>query len=222
MSNPKYEFTLDDDTGFGCSNNTLKIDAGGNTYIDNTISTTGTVIGGGLGGTCGYCRGTPCTCTTGLIGGPCNICWSTPCACASSIWLSPCSSCGLNPCGCQTTFQIRPSTSGTSTFSITNDNKYSVFRLPEPDIIPNKVYISGRLLTVGILGSDVQAAFNGKDKLVFAPGEIAFRFNEKLTISLDYGDWLHHYNVELNGSNVAYEEDSNIIKAKLVSKVAQR
>lgn len=115
--------------------------------------------------------------------------------------------------------------STSSTFTVGSDiKKYSVFTLPKPDVVPNKVYVSGRLLTVGILGSDVQAAFNGKDKLVFAPGEINIvRYNEKLTISLDYGDWLYHYNVEFDEFGaIKYEEDSNIVKVKLVSKVAQR
>lgn len=117
-----------------------------------------------------------------------------------------------------------PVTVTSTGFGVNNPKqKYTVFKLPKKGIVPNKVYVAGRLVTVGILGSDVQAAFAG-DKLVFAPGEInVITYNEKLTISLDYGDWVYHYNVELDAfGQVSYEEDSNIVKAKMVSKVAQR
>lgn len=101
---------------------------------------------------------------------------------------------------------------------------YSVFKLPIKDKIPNKVYVSGRLVTVGILGSDVQAAFNGSDKLVFDPAEVdIISYNGRLTLSLDYGDWLYHYNIECDTyGNISLKGDSNTIEAKLVSKVAQR
>jgi len=115
------------------------------------------------------------------------------------------------------------SISGTTTMNNTTKQRYAIFMLPKPDVVPNKVYVSGRLVTVGILGSDVQAAFAG-DKLVFAPGEIdIIKYNERLTVALDYGDWLHHYNIELDAlGQVAFKEDSNIVIVKMVSKVAQR
>ena len=109
----------------------------------------------------------------------------------------------------------------------TQNNKakrgYAVFELPLKDKIPNKVYVSGRLLTVGILGSDVQAAFNGSDKLIFDPAELnVIVYNSRITLSLDYGDWLYHYNVGYEYGNVVLKEDSNTMEAKLVSKVAQK
>jgi hypothetical protein len=98
-----------------------------------------------------------------------------------------------------------------------------VFKLPIKDRVPNKVYVSGLLVTIGILGSDVQAAFSG-DKLVFSPGEIPsmVEHGKRVTVSLDYGDWVYHYNVEEKDYIVQFEKDSNIVKTKLVSKVAQR
>ena len=108
------------------------------------------------------------------------------------------------------------------------DQKYLVFKLPKEESgnVPNKVYVGGMLVTLGVLGSDVQAAFAG-DKLVFAPGVLHHKstFNEKLTVILDYGDWVYNYNVGiaiLHDHGVDCEKDSNIAKADLLSKVAQR
>ena len=106
---------------------------------------------------------------------------------------------------------------------MTNTRGYAIFELPIKDKIPNKVYVSGRLLTLGILGSDVQVAFNGGSKLVFDPSELeVIVFNDRLTLSLDYGDWLYHYNVEYVNSSVVFEDNSNIMKARLISKAAQQ
>jgi hypothetical protein len=110
--------------------------------------------------------------------------------------------------------------SGTITFSNTKQ-KYTVFKLPIKGVLPNKVYVAGRLVTVGILGSDVQAAFTG-DKLVFSPNTIDIN-GYNITVSLDYGDWLYHYNLISKYGGLQFEsEDSNIVKAKEVSKVKQR
>jgi hypothetical protein len=59
---------------------------------------------------------------------------------------------------------------------------------------------------------------------VFSPGEIPsmVEHGKRVTVSLDYGDWVYHYNVEEKDYIVQFEKDSNIVKTKLVSKVAQR
>jgi len=105
------------------------------------------------------------------------------------------------------------------------DPRYAVFMLPEKDVMPNKVYVSGMLLTVGILGSDVQAAFVG-DKLIFAPGVLtAMILGGQITVSIDYGKWLYHYNIETEEfafGKVAFEENSNVVVAKIISKVEQK
>lgn len=128
----------------------------------------------------------------------------------NSIWINP------SPYGYGT---------GSSSSSITvgSNDKYAVFRLPEKTI-PNKVYVSGRLITVGILGSDVQAAYAGGNKLIFAPHELGVvEYNNRLTVSLDYGDYVYHYNVQKNDyGKIQYEDESTVVKAKLVSKVKQR
>ena len=155
--------------------------------------------------TCGAAGGIGCGC--GLIGGGVT---GTPNPNSGGITVTPSQPYIYSP-------------SSTITFSSPPKQKYTVFKLPIKGKLPNKVYVSGRLVTVGILGSDVQAAFTG-DKIVFGPGEIdVMQYNDRLTIALDYGDWLYHYNIEKNEYNVIeFEEDSNIIIAKLVSKVEQR
>jgi hypothetical protein len=149
------------------------------------------------------------------------MCGNNPCTCytyTSNTLYFTCPRCGsTGGCNCY---------SPTITFSNTNiKSRYAVFKLPKEKTgkMPNKVYVSGRLVTVGILGSDVQAAY-AKDKLVFSPGELNIvQFNERLTVSLDYGDWLYHYNVKKSMCDVVeFEDDSNIVKAELVSKVAQK
>ena len=110
---------------------------------------------------------------------------------------------------------------GTTTF-VTTATNYTVFKLPK-SVMPNKVYLSGRLITVGMLGTDVQAAYDGKNKLIIAPGEVnAVQYGGKLTVAWDYGDWLYHYNINsgINGE-VLFEDDSNIISCKQVSKAKQ-
>jgi len=107
-------------------------------------------------------------------------------------------------------------TSATSTKI--NNSKYCVFRLPKSNM-PNKVYVSGRLITMGIIGSDVQAAYAGGNKLIFAPNELTIiKLNDKLTVSIDYGDFLYHYNVEGDEYGaVIFEDESNTVFSKLIS-----
>lgn len=101
-------------------------------------------------------------------------------------------------------------------------DKYYVFRLPESNI-PNKVYVSGRLLTMGIVGSDVQVAYTGGNKIIFSPNELmAVAYNNKLTISLEYGDFIYHYNLERDFYGVVVEKDSTVVVAKLISKVIKQ
>lgn len=117
----------------------------------------------------------------------------------------------------------QPYITGTGGITFNSHDKYRVFRLPESSM-PNKVYVSGRLVTVGIIGSDVQAAYGGGNKLIFAPGELEIiQYNDRLTVSIDYGDALYHYNVITSDAGaVETEEGSTVVVTKLVSKVMQR
>lgn len=99
---------------------------------------------------------------------------------------------------------------------------YAIMELPVKGVMPNKVYVAGLLVSVGIFGSDVDAAFSGK-KLIFS-SEMIQNLNsvKNKVISLDYGDYMYHYKVIQNLGVIEFEDDSNHMKIKLVSKVKQR
>jgi hypothetical protein len=204
------------------------------TYVYTTTS--GGSLGGSNNGANGISSGS-ISISPGSVGCGCGVIGCGGCSNGGNINIGGGCGCGVIGCGgCSSggitfTPYINPNPNiftnpSSSTITFSNlQQKYTVFELPKEKkgIVPNKVYVSGRLVTVGILGSDVQAAFSG-DKLVFSPGEIdIMQYNDKMTISLDYGDWLYHYN--LNKSvygGLEFDDDSNIVKSKLVSKVAQR
>ena len=72
--------------------------------------------------------------------------------------------------------------------------KYSVMDLPRDDM-PIKVFVAGRMLTIGMLGSDVDAAFIG-DQLIFSPGVLnAISYDGRISISLEYKNEIYHYNL---------------------------
>lgn len=97
---------------------------------------------------------------------------------------------------------------------------YAIFELPERKI-PKRVYLCGRLVTLGALGTDVECAFAGK-KLVFEPGLInALTYNGRVTVSLEYDDCTYHYNVGSQGIP-AFKSNSKILDAQLVSKIEHK
>ena len=108
------------------------------------------------------------------------------------------------------------SSSGTITIN-SGDTKYSVVDLPR-DGMPIAVFVAGRMVTLGVLGTDVECAFTG-DKLVFSPGVIAaINFGRNITMSIEYADEILHYNVGNNGY-VEYEENSSRLVVRLVSTI---
>lgn len=109
---------------------------------------------------------------------------------------------------------------GSSTVAIGYDKnaKYAVMNLPRKDS-PIAVYVCGRMVTLGILGTDVECAYtNGQ--VVFEPGAVsAVQFGDRITLSIEYNDEILHYNVGKNGS-IEYEgENSSILKVTLVSTI---
>jgi len=99
-----------------------------------------------------------------------------------------------------------------------NNEKYAVFKLPH-NKLPESVYVSGRMLTLGLLGTDVEVAFTG-DNLIFAPGVLtAIQFNGKITLILEYHDAMYHYNVGHNFNIIEFEEGTNKVKTTLLSKI---
>jgi hypothetical protein len=59
--------------------------------------------------------------------------------------------------------------------------------------MPNAVYIDGMIVTLGIIGSDVECAYIGTH-LIFTPG-VAEAF-DTTTLILDYKDEMYHYNIK--------------------------
>lgn len=109
--------------------------------------------------------------------------------------------------------QTYPNTGTTGTITFSNQaEKYSVMDLPREDM-PIKVFVCGRMLTLGMLGSDVEVAYTG-DKLIFSPGVInVICYNDRTTISLEYKDEIYHYNyIGTDGSMVEADLLSTISK----------
>ncbi|KKM21179.1 hypothetical protein LCGC14_1638020 [marine sediment metagenome] len=89
--------------------------------------------------------------------------------------------------------------SSSTTITIGNP-KYSILNLPCNDHCPIAVYVCGRMVTLGIIGTAVECAFVG-DKLIFEPGVVhqTSLVNERITISVEYKDKIYHYNVGIGG-----------------------
>lgn len=101
-----------------------------------------------------------------------------------------------------------------------NHDCYAIFELPRRKI-PRRVYLCGRLVTLGALGTDVECAYAGK-KLIFEPGLInALTYNGRVTISLEYDDCTYHYNAGSQGIP-AFKSSSKTLDAQLVSKIEHR
>jgi len=101
-----------------------------------------------------------------------------------------------------------------------NHDCYAIFELPERRI-PRRVYLCGRLVTLGAIGTDVECAFAGK-KLIFEPGLInALTFNGRVTVSLEYDDCTYHYNIGREGIP-AFRPNSKTLDAQLVSKIEHK
>lgn len=104
-------------------------------------------------------------------------------------------------------------------FSLQNamHNKYAVFELPEDDV-PEAVYVCGRLVTLGAIGTAVECAFVG-DKLIFEPGILnAINYNGRLTVSLKYPEKTYHYNVGEEGV-LQFKAGTSIVISELVSTI---
>lgn len=113
-------------------------------------------------------------------------------------------------------------TTGTGSISISstpnNNDKYAVFDLPR-NKIPEAVYVSGRMVTMGFLGTDAECAFVG-DKLIFSPGVLSqVRYNEKITLILQYASTMYHYKVHHNFGLVEMLPESNMVKTTLLSEI---
>lgn len=108
------------------------------------------------------------------------------------------------------------------TTSNTNTNlKYAVVELARKDV-PVAVYVCGRMVTLGILGTDVECAFTG-DKLVFKPYVIiATNFGSKITLSIEYDNEIQHYNMGKNGQIIYINEQPSTLEVTLVSTIVKK
>lgn len=101
-----------------------------------------------------------------------------------------------------------------TTITIGSPNTYKVFTLPRKGEMPEEVYACGRLLTIGLIGTDVECAFLG-ETLLFEPGLLnALTFHNRLTLSVKYTDATYHYNLTDNGTQM--------VEGNLVSTVKHR
>lgn len=98
----------------------------------------------------------------------------------------------------------------------TTNQKYSVMDLPRTEM-PRAVFVCGRMVTLGILGTDVECAFVG-EYLVFAPGVINYVWNTRTTVIIEYADAFYHYNVGQNGTDM-FEKESAKLNTTLVSTI---
>ena len=109
-----------------------------------------------------------------------------------------------------------PNYTYTNITSKNNNDKYAIFKLPT-QIMPEAVYLQGRMLTIGILGTDVECAYNG-DTLVFAPGVFAPQTAMgKIPVILQYADKMFHYNITNMFGIVEFEPESCILKYTFLS-----
>lgn len=107
------------------------------------------------------------------------------------------------------------------TYPYPQTETYVVFELPRYQM-PRKIYLNGRLVTVGMLGNDVQAAYDGKNKVIFRLGELnSYYVSNKITVSVEYSDSLYHYNVEHTGGVMKFKPNSTTLSAVLISEIEQ-
>ena len=77
---------------------------------------------------------------------------------------------------------------------------YTVLELPQ-NKIPEKIYVNGILMTCGLLGTDVDCAYAGKNKIIFAPDiftdSFGFFVRSRIPkISVEYNNAIYHYVVD--------------------------
>lgn len=98
---------------------------------------------------------------------------------------------------------------------------YTFLKLHRSDM-PEKVFVTGELKTLGTVGSHAQCMYDGQS-IIFAPGAISnfldVFYKHNNTISIEYFDEIHHFNVDEVPTS---SNGHNNIKAKLISKISKR
>lgn len=99
--------------------------------------------------------------------------------------------------------------------------KYSVMNLPRKKT-PIAVFASGRMLTLGLLGTCVECAYTS-EQIIFSPGTInALTFNGKVTVSVEYEDEILHYNIGDEIGNHYESDTSSTLIVMLVSTIRKK
>lgn len=102
-----------------------------------------------------------------------------------------------------------------TTTSINSQNEdYMVFPLPEEKGL-QAVFVNGRMVTLGILGSDAECCFANKS-IIMDRSVLGIMYNSKATLILEYKDHYYHYSL---GSFINIEGNTRTPKHKLLSKV---
>lgn len=124
---------------------------------------------------------------------------SESCASSDSTWVID--YCHVQPGSSATNnIQYIMQTGTTIDIGYVPNAKHVTMDLPRRGL-PISVFVSGRLITLGILGTEVECAFTAK-QLIFSPGVIsAMSYNQKVTISIEYGDETYHYVVDGTSPN---------------------
>lgn len=71
---------------------------------------------------------------------------------------------------------------------------YQKMEMPREDM-PISIFVAGRMLTLGIIGSDVEAVYMGENIMMFKPSVLNIIQFNTLTLSVEYKDEIYHYNV---------------------------
>lgn len=72
--------------------------------------------------------------------------------------------------------------------------KYRTLKLPRSSC-PQQVFFNGRLLTLGIIGTNVECAFTGTH-LVFENMDATVMFQNRTTVIIRYKDSTYNYNID--------------------------
>lgn len=78
--------------------------------------------------------------------------------------------------------------------------------------MPYKVYVDGRLLTLGAFGTDVECAFAKNRKLIFDSQVLSVAQR----LSVEYKDCIYHYKLRVVDGNLC-KEDTRILNSQLLS-----
>lgn len=96
-------------------------------------------------------------------------------------------------------------------------NHHSIMDLPVKNKMPISVFVCGRMITLGIIGSNVECAYiNGQ--LIFMPGTLDGVFGKQITVSIEYNDAIYHYNL---GQYLTHQSCSKKVDAQLVSTISK-